>query len=242
MYLKDRVALVTGAGGGIGCAICASLAKAGANIILFGGNNLLNLEKTANAVRCLGVKAEIIAGDLTDENFIKTGFEKAVNLFGKIDILINNAGLALNAPLENTPIQTFDNIMAVNVRAPYILIQQALPVLRKSNRASIINIASVVAHLGYPNQSAYSASKHALLGLTKALAGEVFKDGIRVHAISPGGVYTDMVKVTRPDLTGEGMIYPEDIAEIVEFFLKNRGNAVVDEILVHRVGKEPFLV
>ncbi len=242
MYLKDRIALVTGAGGGIGRAICSVLAKAGANIILFGGNNLSNLEETASLVRSFGVKADIIAGDLTDENFIKVGFEKALNLFGKIDILINNAGLALNSPLEKTPIQTFDKIMAVNVRAPYILIQQALPALKKSDRACIINIASVVSHLGYPNQSAYSASKHALLGLTKALANEVYKDGIRVHAISPGGVYTDMVKVTRPDLTPDGMIMPEDIAEVVEFFLKNRSNAVVDEIIVHRATKEPFLV
>ena len=242
MYLKDRVALVTGAGGGIGNAICVRLAKAGANLILFGGNNLSNLEKTASKVRSLGVKAEIIAGDLTDEIFIQSGLKKAVSLFGKLDILINNAGLALNAPLETTPIETFDKIMAVNVRAPFIVIQNALPILKQSDRASIINIGSVVSHLGYANQSAYSASKHALLGLTKALANEVYKDGIHVHAISPGGVYTDMVKVTRPDLTPDGMIMPEDIAEIVEFFLKNRSNAVVDEILVHRVGKEPFLV
>ena len=132
--------------------------------------------------------------------------------------------------------------MAINVRTPYALIKTALPTLKKSDRASIINVASVVAHAGYPNQSAYCASKHALIGFTKSLAQEVYKDGVRVHVISPGGVYTDMIKITRPDLTGEGMIMPEDIADIVEFFLKNRNNAVVDEILVHRLGKEPFLV
>ena len=103
-------------------------------------------------------------------------------------------------------------------------------------------VRRIVAHSGYPYQSAYTASKHALLGLTKSLANEVYKDGIRVHAISPGGVYTDMVKISRPDLTGEGMISPKEIADIVEFLLKNRGNAVIDEIIVHRIGKEPFLV
>ena len=82
----------------------------------------------------------------------------------------------------------------------------------------------------------------ALLGMTKSIATEYYKENIRVHAISPGGVFTDMVKVTRPDLTGEGMIMPEDIAEIAYFFLAHRGNAVIDEILVHRVGKEPFQV
>ena len=242
MVLNNRVALLTGAGGGIGSAIAVKLAKMGADVILFGGNNLANLEKTASAVRDLGKKAEIIAGDLTDINFIESGFNRAVELFGKIDILINNAGIAINSTLEQTSMEMFDKILAINVRAPYALTKTALPTLKKSDRASIINIASVVAHAGYPNQSAYTASKHALIGFTKSLAQEVYKDGVRVHVISPGGVYTDMVKVTRPDLTSDGMIMPEDIADIVEFFLKNRNNAVVDEILVHRLGKEPFLV
>ncbi len=240
--LNNRVALLTGAGGGIGSALAVKLAKMGADVILFGGNNLVNLEKTANAVRQLGKRAEIIAGDLTDISFIESGFNRALALFGRVDILINNAGIAVNSTLEQTSMEVFDKIMAINVRAPYALTKTALPTLKKSDRASIINIASVVAHAGYPNQSAYTASKHALIGFTKSLAQEVYKDGVRVHVISPGGVFTDMVKVTRPDLTGEGMIMPEDIADIVEFFLKNRSNAVVDEVLVHRLGKEPFLV
>ena len=124
---------------------------------------------------------------------------------------------------------------------PYLLTQKALPYIKKSDRASIINIASVVAHNGYPQQSAYVASKHALLGFTKSLATEVYNDGVRVHAISPGGVYTDMIKIARPDLTADGMIMPNEIADIVMFLLKNRGNAVIDEIIVHRVNKQPFL-
>ena len=89
-------------------------------------------------------------------------------------------------------------------------------------------------------QAAYSASKHALLGMTKSLAKEVYKEGIRVHMISPGGVYTDMVKIARPDLDGEDMIQPEEVAEQVAFLMAHRGSAVVDEIRMHRAGKEPF--
>ena len=100
----------------------------------------------------------------------------------------------------------------------------------------------MVGHAGYPLQSAYAASKHAILGFSKSLASEVYKDGVRVHVICPGGVYTDMVKVARPDLTGEGMISAEEIAEIIRFLLTCRGNAVIDEIKVHRVNKEPFLI
>ncbi|MBR2449322.1 MAG: SDR family oxidoreductase [Clostridia bacterium] len=242
MDLNGRTALITGAGGGIGKAIAMRLADMGVNVILFGGNNLEKLDAVANSAREKGVIVEIFPGDLTDAQFIIDGFNTVMQKFTAIDILINNAGVAYNADFDKTSVETFDKIMGVNARAPYILTQQALPILRKSDRASIINIASVVAHAGYPFQSAYAASKHALLGFTKSLAAEVYKEGIRVHAISPGGVYTDMVKISRPDLTGEGMISPEEIADIVEFLLKNRGNAVIDEILVHRLGKEPFLV
>ena len=242
MDLNGRTALITGAGGGIGKAIAMRLADMGVNVILFGGNNLEKLDAVANSAREKGVIVEIFPGDLTDAQFIIDGFNAVMQKFTAIDILINNAGVAYNADFDKTSVETFDKIMGVNARAPYILTQQALPILRKSDRASIINIASVVAHAGYPFQSAYVASKHALLGFTKSLAAEVYKEGIRVHAISPGGVYTDMVKISRPDLTGEGMISPEEIADIVEFLLKNRGNAVIDEIIVHRLGKEPFLV
>lgn len=240
--LKNRVVLITGAGGGIGRAISVSLAKEGVNLILFGGNNLEKLEKTADIVKEYGVKVYVRAGDLTDEKFVFANFADVVNKAGGLDILINNAGVAMNQEFINTSLELFDKIMNVNVRVPYLLTQKALPYLKKSDRASIINLSSVVAHAGYAEQSAYVASKHALLGFTKALAAEVYKDGIRVHAISPGGVYTDMVKVSRPDLTPDGMIMPTDIADIAMFLLKNRGNAVVDEIIVHRVNKQPFLV
>lgn len=240
--MKGLTAIVTGAGGGIGREIAKSLANEGVNIVLFGGRNIEKLNQTETELKACGVKTLIVSGDLTDENFLITGVEKVVKEFGGVDILINNAGVAQNASVTETTTEEFDKIMAINIRTPYLLTQKVLPYLEKSNRASVINIASVVSHAGYPNQSAYTASKHALLGFTKSLASEVYKKGIRVHAISPGGVYTDMVKISRPDLTADGMILPTDISDIVMFLLKNRGNAVIDEIIVHRLGKEPFLV
>lgn len=242
MKLKNLTAFITGAGGGIGRAIAVALAKEGAKLVLFGGNNKEKLNETLSAVTACGGECYVKAGNLTDDKFITENFVAAVEEFGAPDILINNAGATLNSSFESTNIETFDKIMNINARAPYLLTQTALPYLKKSKSASIINIASVVAHQGYVNQSAYSASKHALLGFTKSLAAEVYKDGIRVHAISPGGVYTDMVKISRPDLTAEGMIMPEDIADIVTFILTHRTNAVIDEINVHRANKEPFLI
>lgn len=240
--LRNRIAIVTGAGGGIGREICIALAKEGVKIIMLGGNNLYKLNATKEEVQKLGAACSVYAGDITDDSTREDIFTRAIKEYGGVDILINNAGVAHNQLFESTSKDTFDKIMNINVRAPYTLTQLALPYLRKSDRASIINLSSVVAHAGYAGQSAYVASKHALLGFTKSLAAEVYKDGIRVHAISPGGVYTDMVKVSRPDLKPDGMIMPNEIADIVLFLLKNRGNAVIDEVIVHRLNKEPFLV
>ena len=103
-----------------------------------------------------------------------------------------------------------------------------------------MNIASVVGHKGYPLQRAYAASKHALIGLSKSLANEVYTDGIRVHILAPGAVYTDMVRISRPDLSPEGMILAEDVAEAAAFLIEHRTNAVIDEIQIHRAGKAPF--
>ena len=240
--LSGLTAYLTGAGGGIGRVIAVDLSKLGAKVVLFGGNNETNAEATAKSIKDAGGEYEIVLGNLTDDDTMKSMFNTAISKTGGVDILINNAGIAYSEPMESTPIEVYDKVMAINSRVPYMLTQLCLPYLKKSKRASIINISSVVAHAGYPLQSAYVASKHALLGFTKSLASEVYKEGIRVHAISPGGVFTDMIKVSRPDLTGEGMIMPEEISDIVMFLLKNRGNAVIDEIIVHRLGKEPFLV
>ena len=241
MSIENKKVVITGAGGGIGREIALSVARAGAYPILFGGNNIEKLQKTAELIAEFG-ECAIIPGDLTDDEVLLESVQTLLSEFDGVDILINNAGLACNVSFEQTDTELFDKIMNINCRVPFLLTQKLLPSIKKSDYATIINIASVVSHAGYPNQSAYTASKHALLGFTKSLANEVFTDGVRVHAISPGGVYTDMVKVSRPDLTPDGMIMPTEIADIVMFLLNNRGNAVIDEIIVHRLTKPPFQV
>ena len=157
-------------------------------------------------------------------------------------MLINNAGIAQSKAFEEISMEEYDRIMNTNARAPFLLCQTALPYLVKSSGGTIINIASVTAHQGYALQSVYSASKHALLGFSKALSKEYYDKGVRVHVISPGAVFTDMVKISRPDLTEEGMLLPEDIAETVLYLIKMRNSAsVADEIQLHRETKEPFM-
>ena len=239
--LKSRVIVVTGAGGGIGRAISLRMAQCGMKLVLLGGRNLEKLQETRRLVEEFS-QCAVLPGELTDVGGLDALVAQAAEAFGGIDVLVNNAGVAQSTPFEEVTPQQFDDIMGINVRAPYFLTQKCLPLLRRSPVATVINLASVVSHAGYPLQSAYTASKHAMLGFTKSLAAECYKDNIRVHAIAPGGVYTDMVRISRPDLTPDGMIMPEDIADIVHFLLENRGNAVIDEIIVHRVNKQPFLV
>mgnify|MGYP004695905111 FL=1 len=238
--LKGKIALITGASGGIGSCIARRFAQDGISLALL-GRSKEKLAATAASIREYGVETLLLPGDLLDDAYLEDCFAAVKERFGGLDILVNNAGMALSRSFEETTMAEFDRIMALNARVPCLACHLALPLLRCSECASILNIASVVAHKGYPLQSAYAASKHALAGFTKSLASEVYREDIRVHLISPGGVFTDMVRIARPDLTGEDMILPEDIAEIAAFFIEHRTNAVIDEICVHRSGKEPFL-
>ena len=238
---QGKTAIVTGATGGIGEALCEKLARDyGMNLVITGRKENV-LQEAASSLGQKGCRVEACAGDLADLDFAGHIIDVAREKFGGLDLLINNAGLCHNCSVEEMTPELFDSIMQVNVKAPYFMCQKALPALRVSDCATIINICSVVAHKGYPRQSAYAASKHALYGLSKSLANEVFRENIRVHVISPGSVFTPMISLARPDLSAEGMILPEDIADIVGFYLDMRSScAVIDEIDVHRVTKEPF--
>jgi len=234
--MKDKVCIITGAGGGIGSAIAEALFSCCFKLVLMGRDEE-KLKKTAKGRDCL-----IIPGDICDDEYIKMTIEKTVEIYGGIDFLINNAGVAQSKPFHEISMEEYDMIMNTNTRAPFLMCKTALPYLEKSPFGTIINIASVTAHHGYALQSVYAASKHAMLGFSKALSKEYYQKGVRVHVISPGAVFTDMVKISRPDLTGEGMLLPEDIAETVLYLIKMRGSAsVADEIQLHRETKEPFM-
>ena len=237
--MTNKRALITGAGGGIGRAIALRLAESGMKLAL-AGRDAGKLMRTA-ALTGRPLDMLVLPADLTTQKGIDDVMHILEGHFKGLDVLINNAGMALNRPFEETTLEEYDRIMAINARVPFILCQRCLPLLRKSESPTIINIGSVVSHKGYARQSAYAASKHALLGMSKALAKEVAPEGIRVHVISPGGVFTDMVRVARPDLTEEGMIIPEEIAELAAFLIEHRHCGVIDEIQIHRTGKEPFL-
>jgi 3-oxoacyl-[acyl-carrier protein] reductase len=237
--LAGKVAIVTGASRGIGRAISVALAQEAATIIL-AARSIQDLQKTTEQVTKAGGVAHIIHVELTEEDSIRNLVKVTGEKLGRLDILVNNAGVTHSAELQQTSTKDWQRCISINARAPFILCREALPLLKKSKAAHIINIASVVGVKGYPLQSAYTASKHALRGMTMSLAEELRGSNIRVHLLCPGGVDTDMVDRVRPDIAKDELIKPEEIAEMVLYLVTHKGNAVVDELRIRRATSAPW--
>jgi len=237
--LQGQVALVTGAGRGIGRAIALELARAGATVALTARTEP-ELQTLAEAIRSEGGQAAVFPSDLNDDAQVIGLIAAVAGQLGRLDILVNNAGTSVNQTLEKSSTDDFDLLMRVNLRAPFLLCRESIPHLRAQGGGFIVNIASVVAVKGYANQALYAASKHALLGMSKSLAREVQPDHIRVHVICPGGVATEMVTQMRPDLDPSGLIQPHEIAETVVFLVTRRGRAAIDQIDVRRDTNIPW--
>lgn len=237
--LAGQVAIVTGGSRGIGRAIALAMGGEGATVVL-AARSAEKLAETAEAVRQAGGQAEPVVTELTEEASIKNLVAVTRERFGRLDILVNNAGITHSARLEETCTEDWDRCWAVNARAPFILCREALPLLEASPAATIVNVSSVVGVKGYPLQSAYTASKHAMRGMTISLAEELRGTNVRVHVICPGGVDTDMVQHVRPDIKKVDLIGPGEIAELVLYLVTRRGNAVLDELHVRRATSSPW--
>jgi len=190
--LSGRHALVTGAGGGIGAAIAAALAEAGATVSL-AGRRRGPLEELARAI---GAGAAVLDGfDVTDPAAIERGIAAARETFGPINILVNNAGEAPSAPFDKTGLDLWSRVIAVDLTSAFLVTQALLPDLKSHGAGGrIINIASTAGLSGYPYVSAYCAAKHGLIGLTRALAVELAKSGITVNAVCPGFTDTPLLR------------------------------------------------
>lgn len=237
--LKGKVALVTGATRGIGKAIAIRLASKGVNLLIT-GRSVDKLCEICNLAGQYEVKIHSLVADIKDPETPAMLMDDLMQHFGKLDYLINNAGAAFSKSFENTTPEDWDYLMNINAKAPYFVCREAIPLLKESQSGSIVNISSVVGRLGYEVQSAYSASKHALMGFTKVLAKELKPFNIRVHAVAPGGVATEMIDRMRPDIAPDELIKPEEVAEVVDFLLTFRGNAIIDEINLRRVSGIPW--
>jgi 3-oxoacyl-[acyl-carrier protein] reductase len=237
--LKNKTALVTGASRGIGRASALALAKAGARVIVHYGQSAKEADAVVAEIQAAGGKADAVGADLASPDGAHMLAAEVRNLLGgKLDILVANAGVAKAGTIEATTVADFDKLFAVNVRAPFFLVQQLLPVLGEG--ASIVFTSSLAARTSVPGLSAYAATKGALSTLVIHFAAELGKRGIRVNAVAPGVIDTDMSNFARSE-QGRATIFamqvmqrvgqPDDVAGAVTFLASDDSRWITGDTL-----------
>lgn len=218
--LKGKNAIITGAGRGIGYAVAIALAKEGVNVGLV-ARSKEQLEKVGKEVEALGVKAAFAVADVSKNEEVTKATEFITNELDAIDILINNAGIAKFGNFLDLEIDEWEKIIQVNLMGVYYVTRAVLPGMIEQKSGDIINISSSAGQKGAPITSAYSASKFGVLGITESLAMEVRKHNIRVTALTPSTVATDLaIDNNLTDGNPDKVMQPEDIAEFIVSQLK----------------------
>jgi len=225
--LQGKIALVTGAGRGIGKAIAVSLAKSGCRLILAARTR----EQLDDVAKTIGNEAVVIPTDLTRDDELDRLVEQSSNAWGSVDILINNAGWGKRAPVIRANVQDWDQTLRLNLRAPMILAQKLLPAMVAKGEGAVINMGSVSGKSGEANGAAYSASKFGLIGFTQSLYEEVKEYGIKVAVILPGYVDTPMIPPVK-NLDRSKMIQAADVAQAVLYILNAPSTSCPVEITI----------
>lgn len=230
-----RNALITGASRGIGRAVALALAGEGLNVSLLSRSFELT-DSLAEECRQKGVKALAFACDVSDPEQVASAVSGSLAALGSIDVVVNNAGVFLDKPLTDVSLSEWKHVIDVNLTGTFLVTQAVLPSMLQREQGLIIQIASSAALQGYHGQTAYCASKHAMLGLSRALQTEVQSKGIRVHTLCPGGVATEFVKGTSLEerFVGQTMIQPEDMASLVVMLVQTPMNVSIPEIEIRR--------
>jgi NAD(P)-dependent dehydrogenase (short-subunit alcohol dehydrogenase family) len=222
---RARVAVVTGAARGIGRRVALALAERGYAVV---ANDLSPPEEVVIELEQVGAEVLAIPGDISDEETVREMIRNLINGFGRVDVLVNNAGISTIVPAEQTTLAEWNRALAVNLTGPFLMCRDFGKEMLRQGSGSIVNISSVAGLLGIADRAAYNASKHGLIGLTRTLAAEWGGRGVRVNAVCPGWVKTDMDQedqtsggYTDADIEGRTPMgrfaRPEDVAQAVVF-------------------------
>ena len=234
-----RCALVTGGSRGIGRAVCLELARAGFAIAVNYAGNQQAAQETAEACRALGVKAESFAADVSRPEECARLFEEVLAAFGRVDVLVNNAGVTRDSLILCLSEEDFDKVLDTNLKGAFFCCKAAARPMMKQRFGRIINLTSVVGLRGNPGQTNYSASKAGLIGLTKSLAKELASRGITANAVAPGFIDTDMTRAM-PEAAKAAMNgtiplgrpgQPEEVARAVAFFASEESGYITGQVL-----------
>ncbi len=224
--MSEKLALVTGGSRGIGKACALELAKAGYDVIINYAGNVEAANKTVEEIKALGVESEAYRFDVSNAEEVEASIAQIVEKYGRIDVLVNNAGITRDGLFMRMTAENWNAVINTNLTSAYYVSQPVVKVMMKQRSGSIINMASVVGVSGNAGQANYSAAKAGLIGLTKTLAKELGSRGIRVNAIAPGFINTDMTKdLDTSKFTDfiplKRLGEPEDIAKAVKFFAQD---------------------
>jgi NAD(P)-dependent dehydrogenase (short-subunit alcohol dehydrogenase family) len=234
--LAGMVAVITGAGSGVGRAVALALAAAGGMPVLV-GRTREPLSETAELVACAGGQSLVRPADVTDEAAVAEVFAQTADELEGIDAAILAAGVGRYGPVESYPLADWEETLATNLTGPFLCARAAIPHLRRNGGGAIVAVSSGAGKQGYPQLGAYSASKFGLMGLMQGLAGEVADDGIKVCTVVPGSILTPFggrsVAEKRQEMArdpGRKYLYPEDVAEAILFLLRQPRHAWTQEL------------
>jgi NAD(P)-dependent dehydrogenase (short-subunit alcohol dehydrogenase family) len=237
--MAERAALVTGASSGIGLAIAEMLGEEGYALTI-AARRPEKLDAAAEGLRAKGYDVQHIAGNLGDEDTIDAVTAAHVERFGRLDVLVNNAGVGFGEPADSLTTKKVDLQLATNLRAIFLFYRAALPHLRKAGEehrnALVVNTSSISGIRGEAWLSVYSATKHGVIGYTEAMNKELATAGIKSTALCPGFVDTPMTDFVKEHVPAEAMIRPEDVAEGVRFLLRTTPGCVIPEIRFEQPG------
>ncbi len=236
--LDQQAAIVTGGGTGIGKGIALALAREGAQVVVC-GRRLAPLQAVVKTMTESGGKGLAVEADISQESDVERLVKATLDAYGAVDILVNNAGIGGGGYIHEHNIESWDEIMAVNLRGPFLMARAVLPIMRLRQHGHIINISSEAGLEYYEGNGAYGVSKHALNALSEYIQRENQRFGIRVNAICPGMVVTEMSREI-PGLNHDKCLRPEDIAALVLWLLERRPNIKIGRPLLIRTMENPW--